>query len=66
MLGKHLLYQLSYFRMSDFAFRHASVLGVSCGGANGGRTRDLVHAMQALSQLSYSPTKIDGFGVYRI
>ncbi len=26
------------------------------GGADEGRTRDLLHAMQALSQLSYSPS----------
>jgi hypothetical protein len=28
------------------------------GGAEGDRTPDLMHAMHALSQLSYSPTKI--------
>jgi hypothetical protein len=28
------------------------------GGAERDRTDDLLHAMQALSQLSYSPTKI--------
>jgi len=36
------------------AHRRAGNKGVSCG-ADGNRTRDLLHAMQALSQLSYSP-----------
>ena len=36
-----LLYQLSYT--------------AKFGGADGDRTRDLLHAMEALSQLSYSP-----------
>ena len=30
---------------------------IEYGGAGGDRTLDLLHAMQALSQLSYSPTK---------
>ena len=29
------------------------------GGANRNRTDDLLHAMQALSQLSYGPTTVD-------
>ncbi len=28
------------------------------GGGKGARTPDLLHAMQALSQLSYAPTKV--------
>ncbi len=28
-------------------------------GANGARTRDLRHAMAALSQLSYSPVEVE-------
>ena len=28
------------------------------GGADGARTRHLLHAMEALSQMSYSPEKI--------
>jgi hypothetical protein len=31
-------------------------VGSRIGGANRDRTGDLLHAMQALSQLSYSPT----------
>jgi hypothetical protein len=31
------------------------------GGARRDRTVDLLHAMQALSQLSYSPTKVVRF-----
>ena len=30
------------------------------GGAKGDRAADLLHAMQALSQLSYSPKKLMG------
>ena len=40
-----LLYQLSYT--------------AKFGGADGDRTRDLLHAMEALSQLSYSPNRFD-------
>ncbi len=32
-------------------------LGSDFGGARRDRTADLLHAMQALSQLSYGPTK---------
>ena len=31
------------------------------GGPEGDRTHDLVHAMHALSQLSYRPTKLCGY-----
>ena len=34
-----------------------SYLGRESGGARRDRTADLLHAMQALSQLSYSPTE---------
>ncbi|WP_205904593.1 hypothetical protein, partial [Pseudomonas viridiflava] len=34
-------------------------------GGTGDRTADLLHAMQALSQLSYSPTSVDGAHVKR-
>ncbi len=37
----------------------ASVWVVSCGGAEGDRTPDLLNAIQALSQLSYGPTETD-------
>ena len=30
-------------------------IGIKVGGADEDRTRDLLHAMEALSQLSYSP-----------
>ena len=33
-----------------------------CGGTRG-RTADLLHAMQALSQLSYTPRKADDYRV---
>ena len=33
---------------------------MSVCGADGDRTRDLMHAMHALSQLSYSPNFVDG------
>ena len=32
-------------------------MGLQGGGAGGNRTRDLLNAIQALSQLSYGPTK---------
>ena len=32
-------------------------MGSTCGGGKRDRTADLLHAMQALSQLSYSPTR---------
>lgn len=32
------------------------------GGAKRDRTADLLHAMQALSQLSYGPIPLAGFG----
>ena len=35
----------------------ASVRLVSCGGAEGDRTPDLLNAIQALSRLSYGPTQ---------
>ena len=36
---------------------------VTCiGGARRDRTADLLHAMQALSQLSYSPTERELYG----
>ncbi len=35
------------------------------GGAEGGRTLGLLTASQALSQLSYSPTRINLYNVYR-
>lgn len=31
---------------------------ISSGGAEGGRTPDLLNAIQALSQLSYSPAEL--------
>jgi hypothetical protein len=37
-------------------FQEARKLFVFIGGADGDRTRDLLTASQALSQLSYSPT----------
>ncbi len=33
--------------------------GLLFGGATRDRTADLLHAMQALSQLSYNPTMLD-------
>jgi len=37
-------------------FEGSAENGVLCGGDRGARTPDLLHAMQALSQLSYIPT----------
>ena len=37
-------------------------LNYSIGGAGGDRTRDLLTASQALSQLSYSPTEVMRIG----
>ena len=36
------------------------------GGAKGDRTPDLLHAMQALSQLSYGPGAVQPPAVFRI
>ena len=38
--------------------RHAKPVRAKRGGAKRDRTADLLHAMQALSQLSYSPIKV--------
>ena len=43
--------------------RDSGVAPVNSGGARRDRTDDLLHAMQALSQLSYSPTKSAHFTV---
>src|SRR5258706_16171746 len=49
-LGKVVLYQLSYSR------EQTAVLGRHiCHGGEGNRTPDLLNAIQALSQLSYTP-----------
>jgi hypothetical protein len=43
----------------------ATIAGAEkAGGANRDRTGDLLHAMQALSQLSYSPKPQDRQGWY--
>ena len=36
--------------------RKSTIAGIETGGARRDRTADLLHAMQALSQLSYGPT----------
>ena len=41
--------------------RHAKPVRAKRGGAKRDRTADLLHAMQALSQLSYSPIKMVPF-----
>jgi hypothetical protein len=43
-----------------------SAITVGVSGASGARTRDLVHAMHALSQLSYGPREgVIGRKLYR-
>ena len=42
-----------------------SVASFLSGGADADRTRDLLNAIQALSQLSYSPTRAQGFSANR-
>src|SRR3979411_950859 len=53
-LGKVVLYQLSYSRTSS---RRAPTHALCCrpSGGEGNRTPDLLNAIQALSQLSYTP-----------
>src|SRR6195256_2967360 len=48
-LGKVVLYQLSYSR------EQTPVPPPRCHGGEGNRTPDLLNAIQALSQLSYTP-----------
>ena len=67
LINSQLLYLLSYIGMgvlgaSTEGVREAlrsggqhALLAMESGGAEGVRTPDLLHAMQALSQLSYSP-----------
>ena len=38
--------------------KHTQKLSVNLGGGKRDRTADLLHAMQALSQLSYTPQKL--------
>jgi hypothetical protein len=40
----------------DAGLKNRSVADMKTGGARRDRTADLLHAMQALSQLSYGPT----------
>ena len=42
-------------RLPRMPFRHFGKKNIEIGGAEGDRTPDPLHAMQVLSQLSYSP-----------
>ena len=54
-----MLSQLSYTPTEYFWFYH-----IRSGGANRDRTDDLLHAMQALSQLSYNPeSMVEVYGI---
>ena len=56
-----MLSQLSYTPTEYFWFYH-----IRSGGANRDRTDDLLHAMQALSQLSYNPKSSENVAHYTV
>jgi hypothetical protein len=47
----------NYFAVNDFAKKPAEPDMAKRGGGKGSRTPDLLNAIQALYQLSYTPTK---------
>ena len=58
-LGKVVLYQLSYSRVVIRSLRERLAQSNRCCrryGGEGNRTPDLLNAIQALSQLSYTPS----------